>query len=417
MWKRALVLSVLLAAGCAKAPAPLPVPRSDSASDDARRTDHGPAKSPTSSRSPAEPVREQVARAIETLHAQRFSGLLHFESASERVFVSANPAPRGVDAGDAHTGKSSLLLAPGTQRLTVKLSSVLAGRAFPGDWTLVGLYVRSDEANGVSISCQDNGRAIASRKVALPAGEWTAAMLDVSALPAAPGDDVTLELRFDESARGARCDDVLLIDNRETLVDASPNGWTVKRAGFRITCERKLRFSFGVVTAGGSPAGWAVEEANELRARFTSSGETKALTVYADGRSLWDGAYKPLAVEVRDDKSFAAAHAAPAELAVPETMGRVGRSTPGDANNDGYNEQLGAYQIEATGGRLELTMTPRGTPVPRPVLQIAGMPQGRALVTIEGRLVEKSIRLKDGQLLVELPARITRATLVTVRIQ
>jgi hypothetical protein len=51
------------------------------------------------------------------------------------------------------------------------------------------------------------------------------------------------------------------------------------------------------------------------------------------------------------------------------------------------------------------------------VLQIAGLPQGKALVTIEGRLVEKSTRLKDGQLLVELPARITRATLVTVRIQ
>jgi hypothetical protein len=62
-------------------------------------------------------------------------------------------------------------------------------------------------------------------------------------------------------------------------------------------------------------------------------------------------------------------------------------------------------------------MTPRTTAVPRPVLQIAGLPQGRALVTIEGRLVEKSTRLKDGQLLVELPARITRATLVTIRIQ
>jgi hypothetical protein len=413
MWKRSLVLPLLLAAGCVKAPSS-PPSRPDSTT---RGASHAQAKRPATSRS-AEPLRQQVGRAVETLHAKRFSGLLHFENESERVFVSASPAARGVDAGDAHTGKSSLLLAPGTQRMTVKLSSVLAGRAFPGDWTLVGLYVRCDEANGLTISCQDNGRAIASRKVALPAGEWTAAMLDVSALPAAPGDDdVTLELRFDGRTRGGRCDDLLLIDNRDTLVDASPGGWTIKRSGFRITCQRKLRFNFAVVTTDGSPTGWEVEEASELRARFTSNGETKSLTLYADGRSLWDGAYKPLATEVRDDKTFAAAHASPAEVVVPETMGRVSRATNGDANNDGYNEQLGAYQVEATGGRLELTMTPRGTPVPRPVLQIAGMPQGKALVTIEGRLVEQSTRLKDGQLLVELPARITRATLVTVRIQ
>ena len=413
MWKRSLVLPLLLAAGCVKAPSS-PPSRPDSTT---RGASHAQAKRPATSRS-AEPLRQQVGRAVEALHAKRFSGLLHFENESERVFVSASPAPRGVDAGEAHTGRSSLLLAPGTQRLTVKLSSVLAGRAFPGDWTIVGLYVRcDDDANSLTISCENNGRVIASRKVAVPAGEWTAAMLDVSSLRAAPGDDVTLELRFERPTRGARYDDVLLIDNRDTLIDASPNGWTIKRSGFRITCEQKLRFNFGVLTADGSPAGWAVEEANDLRARFTSSGETKALTVYADGRSLWDGAYKPLAAEVRDDKSFAAAHGSPAEIAVPETMGRVSRSTSGDANNDGYNEQLGAYQVEATGGRLELTMTPRGTPVPRPVLQIAGLPQGKALVTIEGRLVEKSTRLKDGQLLVELPARITRATLVSIRIQ
>ena len=175
--------------------------------------------------------------------------------------------------------------------------------------------------------------------------------------------------------------------------------------------------NFGVVTTDGSPHGWEVEEASDLRARFRSSGETKHLTVYADGRSMWDGAYKPLSVEVRDDKSFAAAHASPAEVTIPEALGRLSRNTPGDADNDGYNEQLGAYQIQASGGRIELTLTPRSTAVPRPVLQIAGMPQGKALITIEGRLVEKSTRLPGGDVLVELPARITRPTLVTVRIQ
>lgn len=335
------------------------------------------------------------------------------------LFVAAQPLKAQLDTAAAHTGRSSLLLKPGTHRLTLKLSSMLAGREFPGDWTLVGLHARADEATSVTLSCaQAGGRTIAARTVALSPGMWTAVMLDISALGAAPQGEVTLELRFDPSTVGAvRVDDAMLIDNRDTLVDASPDGWTITRAGLRITCERKLRFAFSVVTVDGSPQGWAVEEANALRARFSSSGETKALTIYADGRSMWDGAYKPLSASVREDGAFAAAHGSPADIVVVEPMGRLNRNTPGDANNDGYNERLGAYQLEATGARLEMTITPRSTAVPRPVFQMAGLPDGKALITIEGKLVEKSTRLADGQLIVELPARITRPTLVTVRIQ
>ena len=103
------------------------------------------------------------------------------------------------------------------------------------------------------------------------------------------------------------------------------------------------------MTVDGSPAGWEVEEANELRARFASVGDTKALTVYADGRSLWDGAYKPLSVAVRDDKTFAAAHASPAELVIPEPMGRVIRNTPGDANTTATTNDW-ARTLEGRGG-------------------------------------------------------------------
>jgi hypothetical protein len=413
MWKRSLVLPTLFVlAACAtsdKSSGQFP-------SDSTEQSSTSPATAPKAN----EPLRQQLGRASERLHGKRFSGLLHFENESDEVFVSAGTAPRPlVKAGEAHTGKGGLLLAPGTQRLKVKLSSLLAGRDFPAGWTLLGLYVRSDDPVALALSLEEKGRSVTGRRVALPPGEWRAAMLDVSMLTAKPGEDLMLELRFDHPLGGnAWLDDVLLIDNRETLVDASPDGWTVRRAGLRITCERRLRFNFGVVTADGSPQGWEVEECNELRARFVSSGgEAKALTVYADGRSMWDGAYKPLSAGVRDDAAFAAAHASPADVSVPQTMGRIDRNTPGDADNDAYNERLGAYQVQASGGRIELTLTPRTTAVPRPVLQIAGLPQGKALITIEGRLVEKSTRLPDGQLLVELPARITRPTLVSIRIQ
>ncbi|MGB7158200.1 MAG: hypothetical protein WBD40_09050 [Tepidisphaeraceae bacterium] len=395
--------------GCAqrrKSPAPSPSPTTQ------------PTSQPQGDPAPPEPISRQLPRTSEPLRGKRFSGLTHFERDSDALFASAKPSAPRIDATVKHTGKSSLLLVPGTRRMTIKLSSLLVGRDFPGDWTLVGLYLRADEATALAISCADDGKLITGRKVSLVGGDWTPAFLDVAALPAAPGGDVTLELRFDEPARAnVHVDDVVLVDNRQTLVDAAPNGWTVKRAGLRVTCEHKLRFNFGVVTKDGSPEGWEVEEANDLRARFASTGKTKALAVYADGRSVWDGAYKPLSAEVRDDPAFAAAHASPADVTVPETVGRVNRNTPGDANNDGYNEVLGAYQLQASGARLEATLSPRTTLVPRPILQIAGLPHGKALITIEGRLVERSTRLPDGQLLVELPARITRPTLVTIRIQ
>ncbi len=414
MWKRSAVWALLLLAGCASS---RPTPSSPTSSSSAPSSSSDPSSQPTTAST--EPLIRQLTRASEQLHGKRLSELLHFENKTDQLFVSAAPSKARIDTGAAHTGRSLLLLKPGTQRLRLKLSSMLAGRDFPGDWTLVGLYVRADEAAGVTLSCTgEGGRAIATRRLALPGGQWTPAMLDLSALSAAPRGELMLELRFDQPTSGSvGVDDVMLIDNRETIVDGAPDGWTITRAGLRIICEHKQRFTLTLVTTDGSPQGWAVEEANALRARFSSADETKALTVYADGRSIWDGAYKPQSAEVRDDRTYAAAHVSPADVAVPETMGRVDRNTPGDANSDGYNELLGAYQIQATGGRLEATITPRSTAVPRPVLQIAGMPQGPALITIEGRLVERSTRLPDGQLLIELPVRLTRATLVSVRIQ
>jgi len=409
------LLSVVCGALYACAPSNPPAKPNVQATE---RDPQTPPRQPVSS--PNDPISRQLPRASKQLQGNRFSGVLHFESEADEVFVSAEPTAGEVKLGDAHTGKAALLLPSGTQRLTIKLSSLLAGREFPGDWTLVGLYLRADGAAALTLSCEEaGGSVIAGRKLALPAGQWTPAMIDISALPDAQRDEVSFVLRFDEPTRSiVRCDDLVLIDNRQTLLDGGKGGWTIKRIGLRITCERPLRFNFGVVTADGSPQGWEVEEANDLRARFESvAGETKSLSVYADGRSYWDGEYKPLSAEVRDDKSFAAAHASPAEVSVPEMMGRLVRNTPGDANNDGYNEQLGAYQLAAAGARIEATLSPRTTAVPRPVLQVAGLPDGKALITIEGRLVERSTRLKDGQLLVELPARITRPTLVTIRIQ
>jgi hypothetical protein len=140
------------------------------------------------------------------------------------------------------------------------------------------------------------------------------------------------------------------------------------------------------------------------------------MTVYADGRAFWDGQYKPMSVAARDP-TLTAQHQSPAQIEVAEGMGRVDRNTPGDANDDGYNETTGSYRIIASGPRIEMRFSPTKSPVLSPILEISGLPLGKPLVTLEGRLIEQSTRTSAGTLLVELPAKIDRPITVNVRIE
>jgi hypothetical protein len=150
--------------------------------------------------------------------------------------------------------------------------------------------------------------------------------------------------------------------------------------------------------------------------RFRSSGPQKSVTIYSDGRAFWDGEYRPVSASAADP-IFVQQHVSPARVEVPEEFGRLDRDTPGDADNDGYNESRGAYSIQAAGPRLELTLTPRTAALMRPVLEVHGLPPGKALVTVEGRLIESVLRLEDGTLLIGIPARINRTTRISVKVQ
>jgi hypothetical protein len=129
------------------------------------------------------------------------------------------------------------------------------------------------------------------------------------------------------------------------------------------------------------------------------------------------GEFRGPGKSLRDAGELAAQHASPADVSVAESMGRLSRATPGDANNDGYNESRGAYQVVAAGPRVELTITPRTSVLARPVLEIVGLPPGKLLVHMEGQLVPGAVRLANGDVLLELPARVQRPTLVNVRVQ
>ena len=95
----------------------------------------------------------------------------------------------------------------------------------------------------------------------------------------------------------------------------------------------------------------------------------------------------------------------------------MNRNTDGDSNNDGYNERLGAYEVAAAGPRMEMTIASRGLPLARPILEIADLPAGKPIVTLEGRLVESLTRLKNGNVLIEIPARIEQPATINVHLE
>jgi hypothetical protein len=216
------------------------------------------------------------------------------------------------------------------------------------------------------------------------------------------------------------CDDVVLINNGRTLVsgDLSADGWTVRVRGLETILDRPGHFSLTIPTADGSPDGWELSEVNTMRAHFKAADGKRNWVIYSDGREYVDGRFElPAGLSLPDRDALIEQHDSPAEVSVPEEMGRVERNSPGDVNNDGYNELSGTYQLKATGGRIVVTLKPKTAKLVRPVLEIAGLPAGRITGTFEGVLVEKSIRLANGHVLVELPGSISREVTVELKVR
>lgn len=403
-----------------------------------------------------EPIGVQLVRVEPRLTGQPFQVLMDFERALDEAFLAA-PGQAAVTAGPAHTGRSAGLLPPAPEgqgprrEIGIKLSSVLGPGKFPGRWALAGAYFLADAPGTVTIAVRDpaGGQPFGRRAVPLLPGRWTPVFLDLAA-PAVPvaeaasapttGGPALLDARstagptlltFEVAGGGAvRLDDVLATDNERTFVDSTSNagtegtglpGWAVKRRGLASTVAgpRGL-FALRLQTPEASPDGWTCEEANELWARFSTAGGGW-LTVFCDGRQVRDGAltllFNPAGTGGGPARLFAAQHATPADLDVPEDLGRVDRGTDGDANNDGYNERRGTYQVMARGPRLEVRITPRTPVLGKPILEISGMPAGKPLVTVEGRLVETTARATNGNLLVLLPIAIERPTTVNVSVR
>ena len=361
----------------------------------------------------------QVARVDPSLRGQRYSVLLNFELPEDDAFVTTDSGrSTAIDANHAMTGKASLKIDSSARAVTLKLGSLLVGRDFPADWTLLGgsLYTETPADATITLTLED-GTTLARTQPVEP-DRWSAAWIDITSLPVGSARPATLTFAFTGKSP-VWLDDVLVTDNTAWLVGVSTDDepWSVHRRGYAIHVQSPNRFRMTLDTRAGKPNGWTLEEVGPARVRLSSPGETRHLTVYSDGRSYWDGELRPLSPQARSEPPDQ--HRSPAAISVPESMGRVNRQTPGDLNNDAYNERVGAYQLTASGARLDVTISPRSTALVRPVLEIAGLPPtGKPLVTIEGRLVDAdaSVRTPDGRLLVTLPFRIDRTTTVNIRV-
>ncbi len=395
--------------------------------------------------SPQAPVGVQMVRAAPGLKDQRFTTLLDFESENDSVFLVMGKTGGGqMSTQRPHTGLRGLRLEPGTRRVAVKLASVMGTRPFPGQWTLAGAFFYCEKPLDIVVSV-DNVPNIAPRTLTLTPGKWTMALTDISTAAEASGVKSgaapLLTFELPPHAPPVWCDDVLLIDNSQTLVDRvdrtmpskqpattqvasstqsttapSMPSWSIEKRGLSYVGDAP-GFNFKLTTSEAIGSGWAVDEANDCRARFHSTGAVKRLTIYSDGRAYWDGSFRAMTPAVRDEPALRDEHESPAEIIVPEELGRVERSSDGDKNNDGYNEICGAYHLIADGMRIEFTIVPHVRAMNRPVFEVRGLPAGKVLITSEGRLIESSVRLDDGAVLFELPGVIDRPTQMNVRLQ
>jgi hypothetical protein len=378
-----------------------------------------------------EPLSLQIVHADPALAAGRFRRLLDFELPSDGVFIKASPSPAQITADLAHSGQAALAVPAGTQSLEVNLAGLLKpDQPLSDHWTLAGAYLHAPHDAQVMVQYEPGGPQkhllLTSQPQPLPAGQWTGVFVDLTQQDAAiasrpPG---TLRFVFAHPTQGRiGCDDVMLVDNTRVLAGGEQGtegntGWSVLERGQVLTltaAHHRLIFP----TPERIPHGWRLREANALRARLEqvdANGATLAFrTIYHDGRQYVDGRYEPLAAADHPDAAQAAQHDSPADVTVPDDMGRLIRNSPGDANNDGYNERRGAYQVLARGARIDITLSPRTPRLIHPILEITGLPPGQLLVTMEGQLIEGAVRTNEANVLVELPAPLERQTTINVR--
>jgi hypothetical protein len=295
---------------------------------------------------------------------------------------------------DGRTLRVPGVVPAGVKEITVRVEAMTRGRDWPGRWTMVEVEVQADSAERVTLT-SGSDRA----EFELGAGVWTAMRLPLRA----KATDVVI--RAVSGASGSRWQfrRVRLVDDRRVYFR---EGWTVERAAGVL----RLETSAGVVSVPSR--GVEVLEVGLIRARVRDSGGKEG-AVYATGRvageagSAWVG-LSPAAPE-GDGR---------VEVRIGDDVGRIDRQSEGDADGDGYNEARGATVIRVSARRLHLFVrSPEDRAVRSAAIEVRGLPAGPVTVLRDGAIVERTERLADGTLLLELPGEVLREQRVDIRVE
>jgi len=164
---------------------------------------------------PDDAVSVQIMRREPSLAGVSFRVLLDFEIEEDLGAVETEPAGAARIGGPpSHSGQHALALAPGSRKLSVKLSALPACTVFPGSWTLAGAYFYGESRTKVTVAYQSGGAVMAKATTELAAGQWTGVFVDVSGLadPNRPPPPVgTLVFTMDGTGP-VWCDDVMVIN-------------------------------------------------------------------------------------------------------------------------------------------------------------------------------------------------------------
>lgn len=365
------------------------------------------------------PLLFQLQDQDDSLQDQRVRTLLDFEHESDLVFTESE-GPVSVSSL-AQTGKFSLQFSQPV--ITFRIHSVLFSTPFPGEWTLLGAYARPQMDTGVEVQLLDGENVLARTHKTIPAGRWSFAGIDLtrhlSVIQASPEKRFRLRMIFDSAGGLATTliDNVLLINNTRTLLDTRSNettGWLIRRVGYSTRIEAPGRFHIEALTPAASDSGWILSEYSATRVILQSAGPIRTWVLYSDGRMIQDGQIR---IQGSLDPDVAEAHKTPAVIQPDETTVTLRMHTPGDSDNDGYNEMLGSYQLSAKGPRVQFTLRPGAVPCVAPYFEISDFPPGSVTAMVEGRLIESAERLPDGRVLLRLPLRVDRPMTITVRSQ
>ena len=187
---------------------------------------------------------------------------------------------------------------------------------------------------------------------------------------------------------------------------------------------------------------WSIERAGQSSVITWPSGRTLTLTgafrtdegrilqrslqgdvmvaAYDDGRVYRFGRCiaAPIGLPGQQLTRFLKQHDHPATVAIIGESGLIDRISRGDANNDGYNETTGSYQINSNGSsRVTLSITPdTNHPTMFPILEITDLPTGDVQATAEGQWLSPTRATRNGVVLLVMPLVIERPIVVTIKV-